>query len=261
MQIPFYHIDAFTNKVFTGNPAAVCILEQWLPDEILNAIAKENNLPATAFLVREKEKFLIRWITPEYELDLCGHGSMAAAFVIFNFLEPNWQKAALQSKTELLPVTRTQDLITLNFPDKFIEKINLPSLTQALGLSPVEIYEHKKERCLAIFNSEDEIRKLTPDIHALKKLPYLGVTVSAPGKTVDFVSRTFYPFKSISEDPATGASHCLLVPYWAKRLNKNKLHTLQVSQRGGEMFCEYKDARVYISSNAVVYAHGIIQCA
>lgn len=258
MKIPIYHIDAFTDTIFTGNPAAVCILEKWLPDETLNAIAKENNLPVTAFLVREKDKFNTRWITPEYELELCGHGSLASGFVIFNYLEPTWQKIPLQSKIELLTITRDNDFITLNFPAKNIEKVSLPSLSQGLGSTPQEIYGHKNDRCIAVFESEDEIRKLNPDIQALKLVGYRGITVTAPGKKVDFVSRTFYPFKTISEDPATGASHCLLAPYWAKRLNKNKFHALQVSQRGGEMFCEYKDERVFISSKAVLYSNGFI---
>lgn len=258
MQIPIYHVDAFTDKVFCGNPAAVCILSEWLSDETLHSIAKENNLPVTAFLVRDENKFSIRWITPEYELDLCGHGSLASGFVIFNYLEPTWQKADLQSRHELLQVTRSDDLITLNFPAKNIENVSLPLLEKGLGFSPKEIYQHKNERCFAVFATEEEIKQIKPDMQILKKLEHRGITVTAPSKEVDFVSRTFYPQKSISEDPATGASHCLLAPYWSKKLNKNNLHALQVSQRGGEIFCKYENERVFISGKAKLYMQGII---
>lgn len=256
MQIPLYHVDAFTDKVFSGNPAAVCILNDWLPDETLHAIAKENNLPVTAFLLRENNQYKIRWITPEYELDICGHGSLAASFVIFNFLEPTAKKIELHSQIEVLPVVREGDLITLNFPVKLAEKFESALVTKGLGASPSELYQFKNERCLAIFNSVDEIKKIKPDMEILKLLPHRGITVSAPGVDVDFVSRTFYPHKLISEDPATGASHCLLVPYWAERLNKTELHARQVSQRGGEMFCRLQSDRVLISSKAVLYLQG-----
>lgn len=258
MKIPIYHVDAFTDKIFSGNPAAVCVLPKWVPDDILNAIVRENNLPATAFLVRENKKFNIRWITPEYELDICGHGSLSAGYVIFNYLEPTWEKVDLQSRIERLPVVRTDDLVTLNFPAKNIEKCILPLLEQGLGLLPKEIYQHKNERCLAVYNTEEEIKALKPDIQILKKLEHRGITVTAPGKDVDFVSRTFYPQKAISEDPATGASHCLLAPYWSNRLNKTELHARQVSQRSGEMFCKYQDDRVLISGKAVLYMQGIV---
>src|SRR3990167_8456230 len=247
MKITLYHIDAFTDKVFSGNPAAVYVMPEWLPDNMLHQIAKENNLSVTAFLVRENEKFNVRWITPEYELDICGHGSLAAGYVIFNYIEPGCQKINLQSRHELLPIFRTNNLITLNFPAKAVEHCVIPLLIQGLGIIPKEIYQHKNERCLVVYNSEEEIAQLKPNIQALKQLEYRGIIVTALGKNVDFVSRTFYPQKIIFEDPVTGASHCLLVPYWAKRLNKTKLHARQISQRGGELFCEYQDDRVLIS--------------
>lgn len=258
MQIPIYHVDAFTDKFFCGNPAAVCILPHWLPDNKLHAIAKENNLPVTAFLFREGDKFNIRWITPEYELDICGHGSLSAGYVIFNHLEPTWQKADLQSRIESLQVLRADDLITLNFPAKSIESISLPLLEQGLELAPKETYQHKNERCLVVYDTEEEVKQLKPNMQILKKLEHRGITATATGKDVDFVSRTFYPQKTISEDPATGASHCLLAPYWAKRLNKTDLHALQVSERGGEIFCQYQGDRVLISGQAVMYMQGFI---
>jgi PhzF family phenazine biosynthesis protein len=257
MNIPIYHVDAFTDKIFSGNPAAVCVLPKWVSDDVLNAIARENNLPVTAFLVREDKKFNIRLITPEYELDICGHGSLSAGHIIFNYLEPTWKTVDLQSRIETLPVLRNDDLVTLNFPAKNIESCALPLLEQGLGLLPKEIYQHKNERCLAIYNTEEEVTQLKPNMQLLKKLEHRGITVTAPGKDVDFVSRTFYPQKAISEDPATGASHCLLAPYWSKRLNKTELYARQVSQRGGEMFCKYQDDRVLISGKAVLYMQGI----
>lgn len=258
MQLPIYHIDAFTDTLFCGNPAAVCVLSQWLPDNKLHAISKENNLPVTAFLLQEGDKFNIRWITPEYELDICGHGSLSAGFVIFNYLEPTWQKADLQSRVELLQVMRTNDFITLNFPAKHIDSVSLPLLIEGLGLPPKEVYQHANERCLAVYDTEDEIKQLIPNMHILKKLEHRGIIVTAKSKDADFVSRTFYPKKSISEDPATGASHCLLAPYWSKRLNKHDLHALQLSERQGEIFCRYENDRVLINGKAILYMQGSI---
>ncbi len=258
MTIKIYHVDAFTDKLFHGNPAAVCVLSTWLADEVLYAIARENNLPVTAFLVRDQNKFNIRWITPEYELDLCGHGSLSAGFVIFNFLEPSLKKVDLKSRTELLQITRDNDFITLNFPAKVIESVALPLLEEGLGLRPKEIYQHGNERCLAVYASEDEVRQLRPNLSILKKMPHRGITVTAQGNEIDFVSRTFYPQKTISEDPVTGASHCLLAPYWSKKLNKQELHARQLSERGGEIICRYKNDRVLISGRVVLYMQGDI---
>lgn len=258
MQINIYHVDAFTDHLFGGNPAAVCLLREWLSDTVLNSIAKENNLPVTAFLVHEKEEFSIRWITPEYELDICGHGTLAASYVIFQYVEPNCQKIVFKTRTELLEVTRNKDKITLNFPVKPLEVCSLPVLKKGLGLQPKEMYQYKNERCLAVYETEERIKQLTPNIEILKKMPHRGITVTAPGTKSDFVSRTFYPQKSTFEDPATGASHCLLAPYWSHRLNKNEFHSLQLSQRVGEIYCYIQGDRVLISGRAVMYMKGII---
>ncbi len=260
MKITLYHVDAFTDKVFSGNPAAVCLMPEWLPDDKLHKIAKENNLPVTAFLVIENGTYHIRWITPEYELDICGHGSLSAGYVIFNFIDKGLQKVNLHSRNEVLPVMQNGNLVTINFPAKSLEACSLPLLEQGLGLAPKEIYQHKNERCIAVFDKEQEVKQLKPDMQILKKLSHRGISVTAPGVEVDFVSRTFYPQKIISEDPVTGASHCLLAPYWARKLNKTKLHARQVSERGGEIFCEYEGDRVLISGQAVMYMQGIIVC-
>ncbi|TAK73110.1 MAG: PhzF family phenazine biosynthesis protein [Gammaproteobacteria bacterium] len=258
-KFPIYHIDAFTDRVFSGNPAAVCVLPTWLPDEDLHAIAKENNLPATAYLVREKDQFHIRWVTPEYELEICGHGSIASGYVILNLLEPTWQQVNIQSRVETLQITRTGEWITLNFPARAVEKCQAyPLLEQGLGLKPQEIYQYKNERCFAVYETEEEVKQLVPNIQILKQLEHRGISVTAKGSDADFVSRTFYPTKTISEDPATGASHCLLAPYWAARLNKRQLYAKQVSSRGGEMLCDYQNDRVLISGKAVLYLQGMI---
>lgn len=259
MKIAVYHMDAFTDQLFGGNPAAVCVMPEWLPDDCLHAIAKENNLPATAFLFRENDKFHIRWITPEYELDICGHASLAAGYVIFNYIDTGLHKVDLYSRIEKLAVIRKGDLVTLDFPAKQVEPCSLPLLEQGFGIVPKEIYQHKMERCIAIFDTEEEVKNLKPDMQILKKIEHRGISVTAPGVEVDFVSRTFYPRKSMSEDPATGASHCLLAPYWSGRLNKTEFHAKQVSQRGGEIFCHYQADRVLISGRAVMYMQGYIQ--
>ncbi len=258
MKLPIYYLNAFTDKLFSGNPAAVCVLSEWLSDPTLTAIAKENNLPVTAFLLRDQENYQIRWITPEYELDICGHGTLAGAYVIFNYLETNRQTVNLQSRRELFSVSCSQELITLNFPVKNLEPCASEILERGLGLPSTEIYQHGNERYLVVYEREEDVKRLTPDMKILKKLIHRGVTVTAPASEVDFVSRTFYPQKSFSEDPATGASHCMLAPYWAKRLGKIELHAKQVSPRGGEMFCKLDGDRVLISGKAVGYMQGEI---
>lgn len=258
MKINFYHVDAFTNSIFKGNPAAVCILLTWPEDDYLPKLAKENNLPVTAFLVRVDDQFEIRWFTPEGELDLCGHGSLAAAYVIFNYIETSWSVVNFQSQQGSLQATRKNNLISLNFPEKIIEPFNSPLLEEGLGLKPQAIYRYKNERCLAVFNTESEVQQLNPNMQILKNLEQRAVVVTAPGIAVDFVSRTFYPSKKWCEDAATGASHCMLVPYWAEKIKKRDLHSYQVSERGGEFFCHYGNKRVIISGQAVLYLQGTL---
>ena len=258
MQFPLYYVSTFTNDIFCGNPAAVCLLQDWLSDNELNAIAKQNNLPVTVFIVPDNDSFNIRWITSEYELDICGHGSLAAAFVVFNYLKPTLKKIKFQSRSESLEVFRIGDLINLNFPAKDIQSCAIPLLSEGLGLLPKEIYQYKNERCLAIFDTEEEIKQLKPNFEILKNIKHRGIIVTAPGNEIDFVSRTFYPYKMLSEDAVTGTSHCLLIPYWANKLNKIELHARQLSQRGGELLCEYQGKRVLIGGKAVLYMQGSI---
>lgn len=255
-----FHVDAFTNQIFKGNPAAVCFLEEWLAEDVLHSIAKENNLPVTAFLKEKNNGYEIRWITPEYELELCGHGSLAAAFVIFKYIKPGVSEIKFQSqKAGEITVYNKNNLIELNFPEKEIVPIAiLEQIVSGLGKIPVAVYQHKSERILAVFENEEIIKNLLPDMHVLKSLEHRGIIVTAPSAQVDFVSRTFYPIKLIPEDAVTGASHCLLVPYWAKRLKKSELHAYQLSARGGELFCRYGDKRVLISGSACLYMQGEI---
>lgn len=260
MQITLYHINAFTDKLFAGNPAAVCILDEWLTDKEMQTIAMENHLPVTAFLVRKNNEFHIRWFAPEYEIELCGHGSLASAYVIFNKLEPTWQQTDLHYPSGLLKIKNENGLITLEFPTK--NSAIFPSadlLIKGLGTQPIEIYQHKTERCLAVFETEEKVRELNPNMRLLKQLEHRGIIVTAPGKNYDFISRTFYPKKTAYEDSITGASHCLLIPYWSKKLNKTKLLAYQASQRGGELLCEYQGEKVLISGKAIMYMQGVIE--
>lgn len=260
MNIITYHIDTFTDRIFSGNQAAVCNLEKWLDESVMQKIAEENNLAATAFIVREGDKYGIRWFAPEYEIDLCGHGSLAAGYVIFNILDPGTHEITFNHhKAGILRVNRKNDYIVLDFPAKAITPCAAPdALAKGLGAEPVEVYEFRNERILAIFESEEAVRKLTPDMSKLKHTGHRGVVVSAPGKTVDFVSRVFYPNKSISEDAVTGSAFCLLAPYWSRRLNKTEFRALQVSPRGGEVICALDHDRVYIHGKAVIFKKGEI---
>lgn len=261
MKIPYYHIDAFTDTLFTGNPACVCLLPHWLSSESLQHIAIENNLPVTAFVVREKSAYAIRWITPDYELDLCGHGTLSASYVIFHYLEPTLNQIEFDSKAGRIIVTRDHPWISFSFPAKEIEPITISKqLQDGLGAVPTSVYQHNHERLLIVFENEAIIRNLKPDMTLLKKLDHRGFTVTATSEEVDFVSRTFYPRKTTTtEDAVTGAAHCLLAPYWAKILNKNLLRAKQVSARGGFLECEVKDKNVVIRSQAILYSTGILE--
>ena len=259
MNIALYHVDAFTDKLFSGNPAAVCVLPAWISEEKLRLIAIENNLPVTAFIVDGDGHYAIRWITPDYELDLCGHGTLASSFIIFNYLEASRKEISFDSRAGVLKVTRDHEWMTLNFPVKAIEPSPLSQLLiEGLGIKPLELYQHHHERLLAVFENEDIVCDMKPNMAVLKNLDHRGIVVTAPSSSVDFVSRTFYPWKGISEDPVTGASHCVLVPYWAKRLGKINLQARQVSARGGEIKCEYHHDYILLSSRAVLYSQGTL---
>jgi PhzF family phenazine biosynthesis protein len=259
MQIPIYQVDAFTDKVFSGNPAAVCPLERWLPDEILQNIAMENAVAETAFFVPLDEGFEIRWFTPEIEMDLCGHATLATAHVIARHLNSPLSSLTFQSKSGILTVTVADELITLDFPSRKPEPCDAPQIIlDAFQEVPVEIFRSRDY--LLVFENEDIIRYMQPNRSLLDRIDLAtgGIIVTAPGSHADFVSRFFSPRASIFEDPVTGSAHCSLIPYWSEKLGKESLLALQVSPRGGKLYCKDCGERVLISGQAVTYMQGSI---
>jgi PhzF family phenazine biosynthesis protein len=258
MKIRLYQVDAFTSRLFGGNPAAVCPLDVWLEDQTMQAIAAENNLSETAFFVGARGSYDLRWFTPAVEVNLCGHATLASAFVVFRHLEPALETVSFRSKSGELRVTRSGDLLTLDFPSWTPSRCEAPeALVRALGRPPREVWA--TEDYLVVYESEDDVRALAPAMDVLAGLDRFAVIVSAPGRGSDFVSRFFAPRQGIPEDPVTGRAHCTLVPYWARRLGKPGLHALQVSRRGGELFCEDRGDRVAIGGRAVQFLEGTIE--
>lgn len=258
MEIPLFQVDAFTSKVFGGNPAAVCVLEQWPDDEILQDIAMENNLSETAFIVRQDRYYDLRWFTPTLEIDLCGHATLASAFVIFSFLEPSLTSVDFETASGLLRVDKSEDILTMDFPArKPVRSMDRDVVLDALGVTPSEVWQSRD--LMVLFDREAQIRGMKPDMTMLSEIKdSFAVIVTAPGDTVDFVSRFFAPNAGIPEDPVTGSSHSTLIPFWAERLGKKKLHALQLSARGGEVICEDRGDRVTIGGRAVLYMKGTI---
>lgn len=257
MDIPIYQVDAFTSSVFSGNPAAVCPLEEWLSDSIMQAIARENNLSETAFFVPEGDVYRIRWFTPEAEVDLCGHATLATAYVILNLMDRARSEVQFLSRSGQLCVSLKGNILTMDFPSQPPRQCEIPPmLISGLGKEPVEIL--CSEDYFAVYESEDDVRRLEPDMAALCSIGLRGVIVTAPGKNADFVSRFFAPRLGIPEDPVTGSAHCALIPYWSDRLGKNDLHARQISRRGGELFCRDLGARVEISGYAALFMSGTI---
>ncbi|MBI3853614.1 MAG: PhzF family phenazine biosynthesis protein [Verrucomicrobia bacterium] len=257
MSLPYYHVDAFTGRQFSGNPAGVCLLTDWLPDATLQRIANENNLAETAFVVHRESAFDLRWFTPTIEVDLCGHATLASAHVIFRHLGYRPSVIRFRTRSGALTVTHREELLTLNFPARPAAVCATPAeLIAALGHAPT--LTAKARDYVAIFDTEQAIRELQPDLAAVARLDALGVIATAPGEHSDFVSRFFAPRAGIPEDPVTGSAHCTLVPYWAERLGRAELHALQLSRRGGELFCEQRGQRVSIAGRAVTYSSGFI---
>jgi len=257
MNIPIYQVDAFTDKLFGGNPAAVCPLERWLDIELLQSIAAENNLSETAFFVKKGKSFELRWFTPKVEVDLCGHATLATAHVIFNHLDYDEKQVTFSSASGELKVTTSNGLITLDFPSTPPSPVEIKEeLIQGFSIRPKEV--HKSRDYLALFECEDDILSIEPNFDILGKLDSLGVIVTAKGKYSDFVSRFFAPAVGINEDPVTGSAHTTLIPFWAEKLNKNVLHAYQLSKRKGELFCEYSGDRVKISGYVVTFLKGEI---
>ena len=257
MHIPLYQVDAFTGRVFAGNPAAVCPLEGWLEDGVLQSIAAENNLSETAFFVRRGGHFELRWFTPAVEVDLCGHATLASAFVILNYLDPSLNEAVFDTRSGELVVRRDGELLAMDFPARRPAACHVPEkLAEALGRRPVATFAARD--LMALYETEAEVRALRPNMDLLAQVETFAVIVTAPGTDADFVSRFFAPRAGIAEDPVTGSAHCTLAPYWSRRLGKNNLYARQVSARGGELWCEDRGDRVVIKGRAVRFMEGKI---
>lgn len=257
MRIPIYQIDAFTNEQFKGNPAAVCPLENWLDKEIMQKIAGENNLSETAFFVKKGQDYELKWFTPETEVDLCGHATLAAAFVIFTYLEPALSEIRFHTKSGVLFVKKEDTMLSLVFPSREGIRCEPPlELIEGLGRQPLEVYASRDY--LVVFETEEDILNLKLDFEKLKQLDKFGIIVTACGNEVDFVSRFFAPNEGINEDPVTGSAHCTLIPYWSHQLKKEILTAKQVSSRGGTLYCENLGDKVKISGEAVIYMEGYI---
>jgi PhzF family phenazine biosynthesis protein len=259
MRIPLYQIDAFADGPFTGNPAAVCPLETWLPDDAMQSIAAENNLSETAFFIPEDEGYRLRWFTPTTEVDLCGHATLASGFVVLRWLKPERSSVTFQTtKAGPLSVARDGDRLALDFPSRPAAPCAMSeSVVGALGRRPAALLAARDY--LALYDSAEEITALKPDFAAVAALDRFAVIVTAPGSGgIDFVSRFFAPAQGVDEDPVTGSAHCTLIPYWADRLGKNRLEARQLSRRGGALSCALHGDRVTIAGRAVLYLEGTI---
>lgn len=259
MKQKIYQIDAFSDQVFSGNPAAVCPLERWLSDAVLQKIAMENNLAETAFYVKQNDQYQIRWFTPTVEVDLCGHATLAAAFVLFNYENHHADIINFYSpRSGALTVAKRDNLLTLNFPADLIEQVELSDeITSCFNIKPKSAFKGKTDYLL-VFGKEEEVRKIIPAFGSISKLKARGVIVTSKGNSVDFVSRFFAPQSGINEDPVTGSAHTTLTPYWAKQLDKVELTAIQLSERKGYLQCKYLDDRVEISGEGKLYLIGEI---
>ncbi|OCX51462.1 isomerase [Mucilaginibacter sp. PPCGB 2223] len=259
MTIPIYQADAFTDQLFGGNPAAICPLTEWLPAETMQKIAAENNIAETAYFVKQDDGYGLRWFTPELEIDLCGHATLATAHILFT--ELGYSGASINFYTQkagILVVTKHGDKYTLDFPSRPPQTAIAPAelLTALGGKTPVEVL--KSRDYFLVYETEQDIRDIKPDFNLLAKVDTIGVVVTAVGDEADFVSRFFAPAAGINEDPVTGSAHCNLIPYWAGKLGKDKLHAYQISSRRGELWCENKADRVLMAGKAVTYLKGEI---
>ena len=267
MKLKIYQIDAFTDEVFKENPAAVCPLEEWLPDETMQNIALENNLAETVFFVQKGNDYEIRWFTPAVEVDLCGHATLAAAFVLYNYGGHTDTEISFHSrKSGVLKVNKKEDFLALNFPtDIFESSPVLPEMISGFKIKPTYVFKGKTDYMLVFENEEqinnlspEQINNLSPDFSIISKLNARGVIVTAKESLADFVSRFFAPQSGIDEDPVTGSAHTTLIPYWSKRLGKNELSAIQLSKRKGYLKCKYLNERVEISGQAKTYLIGEI---
>jgi PhzF family phenazine biosynthesis protein len=257
MEISLYQIDAFASKLFEGNPAAVCPLDEWLPDEIMQSIAEENNLPETAFFVPKGNGFHIKWFTPASEVDLCGHATLAAAYVLFNIFGYKEDKIEFDSKSGILAVTKDNEWLVMDFPAQPPVSCDIPKeIVKAFNIAPIECL--KSEDFIVVFERETDIESVNPDFGQLIKLDLRGVIITARSSRYDFIARFFAPKYGIPEDPVTGSAYTQLAPYWASKIGSKRLSVKQMSSRGGELTCEIVGDRVLISGKAIKYLEGQI---
>jgi PhzF family phenazine biosynthesis protein len=254
----YYVVDAFAEELFKGNPAGVCLLDQWISDDTMQSIAAENNLAETAFLVKSGEDYELRWFTPECEIDLCGHATLGSAFVLMNTAEKEKGEIVFHSKSGILTVTRSKEQYFLDFPTRNPVPVDIPeNLAAALGAEILGAYRSRD--LLVLLKDEETVKNLTPDFERLKAFEsYFGIIATAKGTSCDFVSRYFAPNAGVPEDPVTGSSHCTLIPFWSERLNKTEMTARQLSRRGGSLSCKYCGERVKIGGKAKLYLTGEI---
>jgi PhzF family phenazine biosynthesis protein len=259
MKLAIYQVDAFAETIFQGNPAAVVPLEDWIEEELMQKIALENNLSETAFFVKTDEGYHLRWFTPEYEIDLCGHATLASAYIIKNFVEPHIAEIHFTTqKVGALKAAAKEGVYTLDFPARMPQPCEVPpSLLKSLGVSTV-VEVLKSRDYFVVLPDEDAVRNVEPDFTLMKELDTIGVIITAKGQLADVVSRCFYPGAGIPEDPVTGSAHCNIVPYWSEKLGKTKLFCKQLSPRGGDLLCELEGDRVLMSGKCVLYLQGEI---
>lgn len=257
MKLPLYQVDAFTGRLFGGNPAAVVPLDDWLPDDVLAAIAAENNLSETAFVLPRTDVSPLRWFTPAVEVDLCGHATLATAHVLFQHRYPELDCLTFSTRSGDLAVARSGELLSMDFPARPGSEVEVTDdLASALGRRPRRAFRARD--LMAVFDAESDVRDLQPDFQRVAALDTFAVIVTAPGSDADFVSRFFAPAKGVPEDPVTGSAHCTLIPYWAARLGRTELKARQLSRRGGELYCKLRGERVDIAGRAMEYLRGEI---
>lgn len=252
-----YVVDAFTDHVFAGNPAAVCVMDKWLSEDVMMKITCENNLSETAFTVKEGDRYLLRWFTPGGEIDLCGHATLGTAYVIMNFIEPELTKVSFDTMSGELIVERKGDLYEMDFPAYELKPVDVTEdIVDALGVTPVATYMGRD--CLCILKDEEQVRNLKPDMDKLLQTEGLLMHVTASGKDYDCVSRSFAPKLNVTEDPVCGSGHCHIVPYWAERLGRNEIKAYQASKRGGELYCTVEGEHILMAGKAALYSEAEI---
>ncbi len=255
--ILFFEVHSFTQKLFHGNPAGVCPLDRWIDDDSMQLIARENNLSETAFFVPNEDHYELRWFTPTAEVDLCGHATLATAYVLFDHLGYEGEAIQFQTQSGELIVWKDNDFLVMDFPSRPAEQTDIPEhLNDGLGCEVEQVF--KARDYMVVLETEQEIRELRPDFSELEKVDCTGIIVTAPGDEVDFVSRFFAPRVGVPEDPVTGSAHSTLTPYWAERLGKSQLRARQISERGGDLWCRQSEDRVQIAGHAVLYFKGFL---